>query len=110
MCLAYFYVMHVVLLFVIFMHLHLACHLGALDESREGHDVGANPKTVLGGPIPKEEGLSKCCDLRCHQDGATNSTDSVLIPGKPRSIISLPLLLNAIENICYMYCCIKYRS
>ena len=26
------------------MHLHLASHLGALDEPREGHDVGAEPK------------------------------------------------------------------
>ena len=38
------YVMHLVLLFFIFMHLHLASHLGALDEPREGRDVGANPK------------------------------------------------------------------
>jgi hypothetical protein len=49
MCLEYFYVMHVVLLFFIFMHLHLASHLGTLDESREGLGVGTNPKTVLGG-------------------------------------------------------------
>ena len=46
--------------------------LGALDESREGLGVRTNPKTVLGGPILKVEGLSKCCDLRCHQDRATN--------------------------------------
>jgi len=32
-------VMHLVLLFFIFMHLHLASHLGALDESRDGHGV-----------------------------------------------------------------------
>jgi len=64
--------MHVVLLFFIFIHLHLASHLGALHESREGHGVETNPKMVLGGPIPKVEGLNKCCDLRCHQDGATN--------------------------------------
>ena len=30
-----------------------------------------NPKTVYGGSIPKMEGLSKCYDLRCHQDGAS---------------------------------------
>ena len=64
--------MHVVLLFFIFMHLHLASHLGALDESREGLGVGTNPKMVLDGPTPKVEGLSKRCDLRCHQDEATN--------------------------------------
>ena len=38
------------------MHLHLASHLGTLDEPREGRDVGPNPKTVYGGPIPKMEG------------------------------------------------------
>ena len=54
------------------MHLHLASHLGALDESREGHNVESNSKMVFGGPLPKVEGLSKCCDLRCPQDGATN--------------------------------------
>ena len=26
------------------MHLHLAFHLGTLDEPREGRDVGAKPK------------------------------------------------------------------
>ena len=38
------YVMPLVLPFFIFMHLHLASHLGALDEPREGHDVGAKPE------------------------------------------------------------------
>ena len=38
------YVMHLVLPFFIFMHLHLASHLGPLDESCEGRDVGAEPK------------------------------------------------------------------
>ena len=38
------YVMHLVLPFFIFMHLHLASHLGALDEPREGRDVGAEPE------------------------------------------------------------------
>ena len=38
------YVMPLVLPFFIFMHLHLASHLGALDEPCEGRDVGAEPK------------------------------------------------------------------
>ena len=53
LCLLYFYV---------FIHLHLASHLGTLDKQREGHD---------GGPIWALEGLNKCCHLRCHQDGAS---------------------------------------
>ena len=36
--------MHLLLPFFIFMHLHLASHLGALDEPREGRDVGAEPE------------------------------------------------------------------
>ena len=60
-----------------FIHLHLASHLGMLDEPREGHD---------GGPIVMMEGLHKCCELGCRQ---ANLTDLCQIPGKPRSILSL---------------------
>ena len=38
------YVMHLMLPFFAFMHLHLASHLGMLDEPREGRDVGAEPE------------------------------------------------------------------
>ena len=37
-------VMHLLLPFFIFMHLHLASHLGVLDEPHEGCDVGAEPE------------------------------------------------------------------
>ena len=53
-------VMHLVLPFITFIHMHLASHLGTLDEPREGCDVESNPKMVFGGSIPKMEGLSKC--------------------------------------------------
>ena len=39
-----YYVMHLMLPFFIFMHLHLASHLGTLDEPHEEYDVGAEPK------------------------------------------------------------------
>ena len=45
--------------FFAFMHLHLASHLGTLDEPRvEPKDMmlEPNPKMVFGGPIPKMEG------------------------------------------------------
>ena len=51
------------------MHLHLASHLGTLDEPREGRDVGTEPKNGIwwtypedgvGESIQKAEGLSKC--------------------------------------------------
>ena len=38
------YVMHLVLQFITFIHTHLASHLGALDEPREGRDIGAEPE------------------------------------------------------------------
>ena len=38
------YVMHLVLPFIIFIHMHLASHLGTLDAPREGRDVGAKPE------------------------------------------------------------------
>ena len=43
-------------LFFIFMHLHLASHLGMLDAPCEGRDDGVEPKDGVGGPIPKMEG------------------------------------------------------
>ena len=63
------------------MHLHLASHLGTLDEPREGHDVGAKPKDGLGESIQKMEGLSKCRDGRCSPSEChLTNTDLVLDP------------------------------
>ena len=59
-CLECYYVMHPILPFFIFMHLHLASHLGTLDAPHEGRDDGVEPEDGVGGPIPKMEGLSKC--------------------------------------------------
>ena len=36
--------MRLMVLFFIFMHLHIASHLGTLDAPREGWDVGAKPE------------------------------------------------------------------
>ena len=62
LCLSYLlHVMHCLLHFHVFIHFHIASHLGALDEPREGRDVGAEPEDdVYGGSILKMEGLSKC--------------------------------------------------
>ena len=38
------YGMHLVLQFITFIHMHLASHLGTLDEPREGRVVGAEPE------------------------------------------------------------------
>ena len=36
------------------MHLHLASHLGTLDEPREGCDVGAEPEDGVWWTYPKD--------------------------------------------------------
>jgi hypothetical protein len=40
------------------MHLHLASHLGTLDEPREGRDVGARPEDDVWWTYP-EDGRTK---------------------------------------------------
>ena len=52
-CLECHYVMHLILPFFIFMHLHLASHLGTLDEPHEGCDVGAEPEDGVWWTYPK---------------------------------------------------------
>ena len=52
-CLECYYVMHLILPFFIFLHLHLTSHLGMLDEPREGRDVGAEPKDGVWWTYPK---------------------------------------------------------
>ena len=52
------YVMHLVLPIIIFIHMHLASHLGMLDEPREGCDVGAEPKGDVWWTYP-EDGRTK---------------------------------------------------
>jgi hypothetical protein len=46
-------------LFFIFIHLHLASHLDTLDAPREGPDVELNPKMVLA--IHPEDGRTLEC-------------------------------------------------
>ena len=53
-CLECYYVMHLILPFFIFMHLHLSCHLGTLDEPCEGHDVEAKPEDGVWWTYPKD--------------------------------------------------------
>ena len=64
--------MRLMVLFFIFMHLHLASHLGTLDAPREGQDVGAKPEDGVGGSISRMEGpWSACLEWRRRQDGAS---------------------------------------
>ena len=45
LCLSYLlHAMYCLLHFHVFIHMHLASHLGTLDEPREGCDVGAEPE------------------------------------------------------------------
>ena len=56
--LACYFVMHLMVLFFIFIHLHIASHLGALDEPREEYDVGAKPEDGVWRIYP-EDGRAK---------------------------------------------------
>jgi hypothetical protein len=51
-------VMHLILLFFIFMYLHLVSHLGTLDEPCEGCDVGAKLEDGVWWTYP-EGGMTK---------------------------------------------------
>ena len=56
--LACYFVMHLMVLFFIFIHLHIASHLGALDEPREEYDIGAKPEDGVWMIYP-EDGRTK---------------------------------------------------
>ena len=67
--LACYFVMHLMVLFFIFIHLHIASHLGALDEPREEYDVwriypeDGRTKRVLGPEM--SPGRCKLTELTC---------------------------------------------
>jgi hypothetical protein len=52
------YVMHCRLHFHVFIHLHLASHLGTLDAPREGCDARAKPEDGVWWIYP-EDGMTK---------------------------------------------------
>ena len=49
----------------------LASHLGALDEPREGCDVGAEPEDGVWRMYPEDGRTKRVLGRRCHQDGAS---------------------------------------
>jgi hypothetical protein len=80
--------MHLILLFFIFIHLHLASYLGMLDESREGCDVEAKPKDGVWWTYPEDVRTLKCMHRveMFPKAVQANLTDLCSIPGKPRII------------------------
>jgi hypothetical protein len=89
-----------VLPFFIFLHLHLASHLGTLDAQREGHDVELNPKMVDPSRGWKDPGVHAWSEDIVKTVQA-NLTDSCWILGKPQSIISL--LISKINWVYILY-------
>jgi hypothetical protein len=53
------YVMHLVLPFIKFIHMHLASHLGTLDTLREGRNVGAKPEDGVWWTYPEDERIKQ---------------------------------------------------
>ena len=48
------YVMHLVLPFIIFIHMHLASHLDTLDEPCEGREVETEPEDGVWWTFPED--------------------------------------------------------
>jgi hypothetical protein len=101
--------MHLVLPFFIFMHLHLASHLGTLGAPCEGHDVELNPKMVS---VDPSRGWK---DPAVHawsgdivKTVQANLTNSCRILGKPRSIISLLISEMQLSTMLYIVA-LSYR-
>ena len=53
-CLECYYVMHLILSLRILMQLHLASHLGTLDASWKGCDVGVKPEDGVWWTYPED--------------------------------------------------------
>jgi hypothetical protein len=53
------YAMQLVLPFIIFIHMHLASHLGSLDAPRKGCDVGAKPEDGVWWTYPEDERIKQ---------------------------------------------------
>jgi hypothetical protein len=58
------YVMHCPLYFHVFMHLHLASHIGTLAETCEGNDVGAKPEDGVWWIHPEGRKIRRVLDWR----------------------------------------------
>jgi len=82
------------------------------------HAIGASDVAVSFELQANPEGQEGSQEMEVQQVGLEEPEEEVECPnhepasffkGKPRSILSLPLLLK-VCLICYIYCCIKYRS
>jgi len=82
------------------------------------HAIGASDATASYELQANPEGQEGNSEVEVQQVGLEEPEEEVEYPnhepasfvkGKPRSILSLPLL-SKVYLICYIYCCIKYRS
>jgi len=83
-----------------------------------GHAIGASDATASFELQVNPEGQEGNPEVEVQQVGLEEPEEEVECPnhepasfvkGKPRSILSLPILLK-VYLICYIYWCIKYRS
>jgi hypothetical protein len=86
-------------------------HLATLAEKCEELELEPNPKTLLVDLSWRWKDrtgarMRKCSPSKFH---LTNFDLSPIL-GKPQSIIRLPTFQLQILYMCYMYCCITYRS
>ena len=91
--------MHLVLPFITFIHIHLASHLGELDEPREGHDVGNEPEDSVWWTYP-EDGRTpwstclnrRCSPSECHLTNTDLVLDSRQAPEHSKSLSILQMI------------------
>jgi hypothetical protein len=92
------------------MHLHLASHLGTLDDPREGWDVGAKPEDGVWWTNPKDGRTKQVLgpEMSPRRCKLTELTLCQIL-AKPQSIISL-LCFYKYQIELYMFDALGYRS
>ena len=98
--------------FLAFKHLHLASHLGMLDEPREGCDVGAEPKDGCMVDLSRrwKDPWSTCLNRRCSpSECRLTNTNLVLDPRQAPEYSNLPMFLQiSLES--FIFDALGYKS
>jgi hypothetical protein len=90
-----------ILHFHAFIHPH--CHISfRYARSMRSTWCGTEPEDGVVGPFQRWKDWTRARIRDVGKTAQLTVLTRCYIPGKPRSIISLPLLLNAIEYICYI--------
>ena len=92
------------------MHLHLASHLGTLDEPREGRDVGAESKDGVWWTYPEDGRTGQVLgwEILANRVSGTN-TNLVLDPRQASKHSKAPMFLQISLKL-FMFDALGYKS